>query len=132
MTFTAHIDRSAELKMLKGYSPEAVQQILNKAALAGAEAAKRVMHSKAPVGTAQRLSQLYRKMGLRHGALRSSVRVALVGLSGVYVVGPMGRSAVARAFVAHRNPWTLHAAPSAFAASRVASEAVLELYARKT
>lgn len=134
MSFSVSIDRTQERRLLARYEPAKVERILREAAAAGAESARMVMSSQAPIGTAQRLSQYYRKLHLRHGALRESVRSAEIRsrLSGITgrVIGPMGRGAVARAFVAARKHWPASSARMAFTAAQRASETVLEAYAR--
>lgn len=134
MSFSISIDRTAEKHLLARYTPVKVEVILREAAAAGAESARMVMSSQAPIGTAQRLSQYYRKLHLRHGALRGSVRSAeihnrLTGMVG-RVIGPMGRGAVARAFVAVRKHWPASSARTALFAAQRASDTVLEAYAR--
>lgn len=145
--FTSQIDRRAELAKLRAYSNDAVDHILKEAARVGAGGAKKVMVAEAPVGTAQRLSQYYRKMGLSHGTFRKSIRAAAIrgrgsmigGLQGRtvgYVVGPIGKNAFTRAWIEFgtrrgmpANPWVERSASEALSVAREASGAVLALYA---
>ena len=127
--FKVRVDRSQEEKLLRAYAAPEVARILKRAAQVGAEAGAKVLKDKAPIGVAERLSQAYRKLGLQHGALRGSVRAAAVRTRpGIYVFGPMGRGAVARAFVAHRTRWAERYALPAFLVAREASDAVLLRY----
>lgn len=146
MSFTARLDRAEEERYLRKFSGSAVDHILGEAAKVGAKAAAQVMRSAAPVGTAQRLSQYYRRMGLSHGTFRKSVRAALIrgrgsainlqGRTIGYVIGPIGKNAFTRAWIeqgtshARANPWVEQAASPALTVAREASESVLEVYSR--
>jgi len=146
MTFSVKIDRRAESRMLRGYTPSAVEQELLAAAKEGASAAAKVMRSNAPIGTAKRLSQYYRHKGLSHGTLQRSVRAAAIrtrssGVSTVvgYVFGPLGPNAFSRRFVEGgtrtgrpANPWVARIASAALSVAQRASESLLEAYARRT
>ena len=145
--FTAKLDRDAELRMLAAYDDHAVQKIMEQAAESGGKQAAKVLKDAAPIGTARRLSQFYRRQGLQHGTFRSSVRAAkirgrgsaLVGLQGRtigYVVGPIGSKAFTRHWIesgtSHQraNPWIAQTASAALSVARDASDAVLTLYAK--
>ena len=148
-SFTAIIDRKAEMAMLRGYSSSAVDYILKEAARVGAKGALAVMRDAAPIGTSSRLSQYYRKMGLGHGTFRKSVRAAPIrgrgsAISGLQgrtvgqVIGPMGKNAFTRAWIEfgtrrgeRADPWVERIASAAFTVAREASESVLALYARR-
>ena len=147
-SFIARIDRHEEEKMLRGYSGAAVDHILTQAAKVGAVGAAQVMKAEAPIGTSERLSQYYRRMGLGHGTFRKSVRAAPIrgrgsmisGLQGKtvgQVIGPMGRNAFTRAWIeegtARGMPathWVERVAHAALSVAREASDAVLALYVR--
>jgi ABC-type nitrate/sulfonate/bicarbonate transport system substrate-binding protein len=138
--------------MLRGYTSEAVTVALTAAAAAGAKAGTVILRADAPIGTSQRLSQYYRKMGLGHGTFRSSVKAAKIrgrgsairGLQGKtigYVLGPIGRKAFTRYWLESGfrhvggvtvmgTHWVEHAAPMVFAVTKQASERSLEVYAR--
>lgn len=130
MTFK--IDRTAELALLKRYEPASVTKIMAEAARIGGIASAQVVKSATPIGTAERLSQYYRRMNLRHGTLRASVRAAKIRSRATIgqVVGPIGSKAFTRGWVELRTGWTAHVASSALTVAERASEAVLERYAR--
>jgi hypothetical protein len=146
--FTAKFDRRQEKEMLKGYSPEAVTNILQEAAKHGATEGAKVLRAEAPIGVAERLSQYYRRKGLAHGTFRKSVRAAMIrgrralvtGLQGKtvgYVMGPLGPNAFTRGWIeagtthSRANPWVARTSDAAFSVARQGSEAVLELYVRE-
>lgn len=136
--------------MLKGYSASAVEHVLKEAARVGGRDAAKVMRAVAPIGTSQRLSQYYRKLGLQHGTFRKSVKAAAIrgrgsmisGLQGRtvgMVIGPIGKNAFTRSWIEEgtrrgmpATHWVAHVAAAALSVARGASEAVLELYARRT
>lgn len=146
--FTARLDRSAEKQLLARFTAPKVEAVLAESNKAGAKVAAAVLRSKAPIGTAARLSQFYRRMGGGHGAFRRSVRAAAIrgrgtaikGLQGRTVgsvIGPMGKWAFTRAWIERgtargerANPWVERSATPALAAAQAASEAVLTRYGR--
>lgn len=131
MTF--QVDRRAELRMLAGYTPEAIERILVEAAAAGGDAGAPMMKGAAPIGRGP-LDSRYRRAGLRHGAFRDTVTSARIhrrgraGEVGV-VVGPMGRHAWIRGFVEKRTRWGVRTAGRVVVAMRQASDRVLVRYA---
>jgi hypothetical protein len=146
--FTAKLDREDEKKMLARYKSDAVEYILKEAAKAGGKAGAQVLKAEAPIGTSKRLSQYYRRNGLKHGTFKRSIRAALIrgrgsaikGLQGKtvgYVIGPIGKNAFTRAWIelgtkhqpAHH--WMEDVASAALGASYAASDAVLTLYAER-
>ena len=139
---TVKLDRRQEQRLLAAFKAQPVQRIMGIAAEKGAKAAAKVVKSRAPIGTAARLSQYYRRMGLGHGTLRRSVRAAPIRTRGAgirgYVVGPMGRNAFTRGWVelgtrrSAGKHWLASTASAALSVARDASEAVLQLYARRT
>jgi hypothetical protein len=146
--FTATLDRREEEKMLARYHGSEVEFILKEAAKAGGKAGAQVLKPNAPIGTSQRLSQYYRRMGLQHGTFRRSVRAAMIrgrgsaikGLQGKtvgYVIGPIGKNAFTRAWIeqgtrtARANPWVEQSASASLSAAHDASDAVLTLYAER-
>lgn len=145
--FSLRIDRTAERRMLGGYSPDAVEHILKEASKVGAQDAAKVMRSAAPVGTASRLGQYYRRMSLAHGTFRKSVRAAAIrgrgsAIKGLQdktigqVIGPIGKTAFTRAWIelgtthSRANPWVEKVSTVALGAAQRGSDAVLSLYAR--
>lgn len=120
---------------------------MEQARAASSRSAATVMRAEAPVGTAARLSQFYRRNGLHHGAFRASVRAAPIrgrgsairGLQGKTigsVIGPIGRNAFTRAWIelgvaGHErpNPWVERIADMILGVARDAADAVLTLYA---
>ena len=117
--------------MLRAYTPQQVNRVLKQSAKYGGAAAAKVMKAKAPVGTSSRLSQYYRKMGLKHGTLRRSVRAAAIRKRGIgAVIGPMGSKAFTRHWVEARMHWTASLASTALSVAHRASDAVLTAYAR--
>lgn len=135
--------------MLRGYREAEVIGILKEAAKLGAQAAAKVLKPKAPIGTAERLSQYYRRLGLQHGTFRRTIRAAAIrgrgsaiqGLQGRtigWVIGPMGKNAFTRHWIeygtrhARSNPWVERSATEALSVARGASDAVLSAYARRT
>lgn len=144
---TVTIDRTAEKRLLARYSAVAVEHVMGEAAKVGAQAGAKVLRAAAPIGVARRLSQYYRRMGLGHGAFRSSVRAAAIrgrhsaisGLQGAtigYVIGPIGRNAFTRGWIElgtrhqRANAWVERTADAALATAKAGSEAVLDLYDR--
>ena len=133
---TVTVDRRAEKAMLARYTPEKVTSILKEAAKEGGKAGAAVLRSAAPIGTSQRLSQYYRRMGLGHGTFRRSVRAAAIRARGGIgsKIGPMGRNAFTRGWIelgtthSRANPWVERSATSALNAAQRGSEAVLERY----
>lgn len=119
--------------------------------MAGGKAGAVVMRQRAPVGRSAHLSQYYRRSGLGHGTFRKSVtsrkirgRSAAINIQGKtigVVMGPIGKNAFTRFWIEegtrgpgrHRvaaNPWVEAVAPSAFAAARIATDRMLESYAK--
>jgi len=150
-SFIARIDRRAEVAYLARFTPDEVDKIVAQAAGYGGRAAAKVLAPQAPIGTAKRLSQYYRRMGLGHGTFRRSVRAAKIrgrgsalrgqlGKTVGYVIGPIGKNAYTRAWIelgtrphgGHPgegpNPWVEQAASDALSVARDASDAVLALY----
>ena len=148
MSFTAHLDRSAELKQLRRYGNAEIDRILKESAKLGANAAAKVLRAAAPIGKSQRPSQYYRRNGLGHGTFRKSVKAAIIrgrgsmiaGLQGRtigYVIGPMGSKGFTRNWIEHgtrrgmpANPWVERESTAALSVAQRASESVLEAYIR--
>lgn len=131
--YTVKLDRAAELRLLARFTPQQIARLLRHADEEGARAALTVMSSQAPVGTASRPSQYYRKRGYGHGTLQRSVAVSRARQRGntvAVVIGPQGPQAFARFFVAKRNPWVERTAKAAFTVARRVSGRLLEAYAR--
>ena len=136
---SVRIDRRDELAMLSHYTPREVSSALLAAGEAGAKAGASVLRAAAPVGSGP-LSRLYRRLGLTHGALREAVRgVAFHGPDGLigFVLGPIGRGAVARHWVElgtrrgmRANPWLERTAPAANAAAHSTADRALAQYGR--
>jgi hypothetical protein len=139
---TVKIDRKQELKLLAAFDGASVSRVMGIAAEKGAKAAAKAVKSRAPIGTSDRLSQYYRRMGLGHGTLRSSVKAAKIQARGSrmiqgYVVGPIGSKAFTRGWVElgtrrqGANPWLERMAGAALRVAQHAAEDVLELYAKR-
>ena len=146
-TLKSSVDRRELDRFLARYTPSEITKIMKIAATNGGKEGAKVMRSAAPIGTAKRLSQYYRKMGLGHGTFRKSVRAAAIRGRGTaikglqartigVVIGPMGKNAFTRAWIelgtrqARANPWVEREAAAALSVARDASESVLELYGR--
>src|SRR5678815_4214935 len=121
---TVRLDRHEELKMLRGYTPEAVDRILTESAKKGAQQAKEVMRDHAPVGTSDRPSQYYRRQGLPHGTFRASVKASKIRSTIGYVIGPQGKNAFTRGWLEwgtrrgmRGTHWVASTASSAFSAA---------------
>lgn len=135
--FTLRIDRTQELRLLDRFSERSVDKIMREAAKVGAKAAELSMRPEAPVGAAERLSQYYRRMGLKHGTLRRSVRAAKIRSRAAigYVVGPIGSKSFTRHWVelgtyqAKPHPWFGPAAKRASAVAMDVGDSVLRHYA---
>jgi hypothetical protein len=138
------------------WDPSDVDRVLWQAAKAGGNAAAPVVRNAAPVGLSKREGQYYRRQGLRPGTFRATIRSAIIRVPGVigYVIGPMGKNAFTRYWVAggvkphiipvpkinptrfihhpghtpdHWFPWA-----AAEAAAKQGSDAVLNAYGRRT
>ena len=145
-TFT--VDDRAQKALMRHYDPKKLERVFAASARAGANAVSAVLERAAPVGTSARLSQFYRREGLRHGAFRASVKARKIRKSGLqrrtigYVVGPAGRAGFTRAWIAggtqrheiqmprggviqhpgqRANPWLARASRAALAAGEKAS-----------
>ena len=146
-TLKQSIDRRQLDRFLTRYTPEEVTKIMKTAATYGGKEGAKVMRSAAPIGTANRLSQYYRKMGLSHGTFRKSVRAAAIrgrntAIKGLQartigvVIGPIGKNAFTRGWIElgtrhqRANPWVEREAAPALSVAREASESVLEVYGR--
>ena len=137
---TLKIDRSAEIRMLRSYTPDAVTYILQEAAKHGGQEAAKVMRAVAPKGTSERPSQYYRRNNLPHGTFRKSVKAARIRRKGKdtvgYVVGPVGSKGFTRHWIelgtshSRANPWVERVAAAALSVAQRGSEAVLALYVR--
>lgn len=150
--FKATIDKRAQDRFLARYTGTNVDEVLTKAAQVGGKAASLALRDKAPIGTAKRLGQYYRRKELKHGTFRKSVtsrkirgrRAALKGLQGRtvgVVIGPIGPNAFTRAWLEfgtvgpgkHRQQgthWVERAAIESLEVARLGSDSVLTEYAR--
>jgi hypothetical protein len=128
MTFT--IDRAAEKRMLERYEKRDVEKIMREAAKVGAKAAELSMRPEAPVGTAERLSQYYRREGLKHGTFRKSVRASQIRQRDTigYVVGPIGSKGFTRHWIEQRTGWVSRAADKALGTARNIAESIIARY----
>ena len=82
-------------RLFAAYEPSKVEQLLVRAARAGANAARPVFAAEVPVGSGRVTSSYYRRQHLGHGTLRGSVKVARIrarrtAREAGFMVGPMG------------------------------------------
>lgn len=145
------IDTREQDRFLRRYNARGVETALTVAAAAGGKAGAAVLRSAAPVGKSARQSQYYRKSGLGHGTFKKSVTSRKIrGRSGALnvqgqtvgvVIGPIGKNAFTRYWIEagtkgpgqHRqraNPWVERSADETFRAARVATDNMLEAYAK--
>lgn len=105
--FVMTLDTRQQDALSAKLTPAAIEQLLNRAAKAGAVAGVGVLRPAAPRGSQKRLSQYYRRMHLSHGTFRRTVQGKAIkrrdwDLSHFtvgYVLGPMGDNAFTRAWI---------------------------------
>lgn len=149
MASTFIVDDRAQKALMRHYDPKKLERVFTASARAGANAVSGVLERAAPVGTSARLSQFYRREGLRHGAFKASVKARKIRKTGInrrtigYVVGPGGKHGFTRAWIAggtrqheirmprggvivhpgqRANPWLVRASRAAMAAGEKASD----------
>lgn len=103
---TVRLDDHELRAFLNLYDGPDIDKVLQKAALAGAKAAERIVRPAVPIGTSRRPSQYYRRQGLGHGTFARTVKARRIRKRGDqrttigYVIGPAGKNAFTRAWIA--------------------------------